>query len=79
MDKIKLYPLHLGNTKVPYGQFYGGDAWSGLRGIWRFVTAKDRYIIAPIYAFSDRTSESRGPNNGEIEWTGSIVNILPSG
>ncbi|MCC6328887.1 MAG: hypothetical protein IT174_10255 [Acidobacteria bacterium] len=51
MDKIKLYPLHLGNTKVPYGRFYGGDAWSGLRGIWRFVTAKDRYIIAPIYAF----------------------------
>jgi hypothetical protein len=28
---MKLFPLPLGRTKVPYGQFYGGlSGWEGL-------------------------------------------------
>ncbi|QBD77355.1 N-acyl homoserine lactonase family protein [Ktedonosporobacter rubrisoli] len=48
---MKLYPLHIGNTKVPYGQFYGGKEWTGWRGFWRFVTDKSHSIMVPIYAY----------------------------
>ncbi len=49
---MKVYPLHIGDTKVPYGQFYGGtEGWEGVRGIWRFFTDKSHYIIVPIYAY----------------------------
>lgn len=48
---MKVYAFHIGDTKVPYGQFYGGDEWLGWRGMWRFLTDKSHYIIVPIYAF----------------------------
>ncbi len=49
---MKVYPLHIGDTKVPYGQFYGGlGGWDGIQGFWRFATDKNHYIIVPIYAY----------------------------
>jgi N-acyl homoserine lactone hydrolase len=49
---MKIYSLHVGDTKVPYGQFYGGLAgWTGMRGMWRFATDKSHYIIVPIHAY----------------------------
>ncbi|HMK65066.1 MAG TPA: N-acyl homoserine lactonase family protein [Thermodesulfobacteriota bacterium] len=49
---MKLFSLHIGETKVPYGQFYGGLAgWTGLRGIWKFITDKSHYIIVPIHGY----------------------------
>ncbi len=49
---MKLYPLLLGRTKVPYGQFYGGlTGWEGLRALMRFVTDKRHYIWVPIHAY----------------------------
>jgi hypothetical protein len=49
---MKIYSLHVGDTKVPYGQFYGGlTGWTGMRGIWRFATDKSHYIIVPIHAY----------------------------
>jgi N-acyl homoserine lactone hydrolase len=49
---MKIYSLHLGDTKVPYGQFYGGlSGWSGPRGLWKFATDKSHYIIVPIHAY----------------------------
>lgn len=49
---MKLYPLLLGRTKVPYGQFYGGLAgWEGLGALLRFVTDKSHFIWVPIHAY----------------------------
>jgi len=49
---MKVHPLHVGDTKVPYGQFYGGlEGWSGLAGFGRFATDKSRYILVPIHAY----------------------------
>lgn len=50
---MKVYPLHIGDTKLPYGQFYGGvgKQWAGWRGAWRFLTDKSHYIVVPIHAF----------------------------
>jgi len=49
---MKLYPLLLGRTKVPYGQFYGGlSGWEGLRALFRFVTDKSHFIWVPIHAY----------------------------
>ena len=49
---MKLYPLLLGRTKVPYGQFYGGlSGWQGLRALLRFVTDKNHFIWVPIHAY----------------------------
>ncbi len=49
---MKIYSLHIGDTKVPYGQFYGGlTGWTGMRGMWRFATDKSHYIIVPIHAY----------------------------
>ncbi len=49
---MKLYPLLLGRTKVPYGQFYGGlSGWEGLRALIRFATDKRHYIWVPIHAY----------------------------
>jgi hypothetical protein len=50
---MKVYAFHIGDAKVPYGQFYGGvgDEWVGWRGIWRMLTDKSHYIIVPIYAY----------------------------
>ena len=49
---MKLYPLLLGLTKVPYGQFYGGlSGWQGLGALLRFVTDKSHFIWVPIHAY----------------------------
>jgi len=49
---MKLYPLLLGRTKVPYGQFYGGlSGWQGLGALLRFVTDKSHFIWVPIHAY----------------------------
>jgi len=49
---VKLYPLLLGRTEVPFGQFYGGLAgWEGLRALFRFVTDKSHFIWVPIDAY----------------------------
>lgn len=49
---MKLYPLLLGRTKVPFGQFYGGlSGWEGLRAFLRFVSDKNHYIWVPIHAY----------------------------
>jgi N-acyl homoserine lactone hydrolase len=49
---MKLYPLLLGRTKVPYGQFYGGlSGWEGLRALLHFVTDKSHFIWVPIHAY----------------------------
>ena len=49
---MKVYPLLLGRTKVPYGQFSGGlSGWEGLGALRRFVTDKSHYIWVPIHAY----------------------------
>lgn len=49
---MRLYPLRLGRTKVPYGQFYGGlPGWEGIRALLRFVTDKSHFIWVPIHAY----------------------------
>jgi len=49
---MKLHPLLLGRTKVPYGQFYGGLAgWEGLGALLRFITDKNHFIWVPIHAY----------------------------
>ena len=49
---MKLYPLLLGRTKVPFGQFYGGlKGWEGLGALFRFVTDKKHFIWVPIHAY----------------------------
>ncbi|MCO1657213.1 MBL fold metallo-hydrolase [Pseudonocardia humida] len=50
---MKLHVLHVGDTKVPYGQFYGGtdDQWVGVRGMLRFLRDKSHFITVPIHAF----------------------------
>lgn len=48
---MKTHLLHVGDTKVPFGQFYGGSfGWSGLRGMRNFLREKDHFILVPIYA-----------------------------
>jgi len=43
---MKLHPLLLGRTKVPYGQFYGGLAgWEGLRALFRLVTRQASFHV----------------------------------
>jgi N-acyl homoserine lactone hydrolase len=46
---VKVFPLHIGDTKVPYRQFYYGpwEGWSKLPGLAR----DKRRIIVPIYAY----------------------------
>jgi glyoxylase-like metal-dependent hydrolase (beta-lactamase superfamily II) len=49
---MKVFALHIGDTKVPYGQFYGGAAgWIGARGVWRMLTDRRHDILVPIYAY----------------------------
>jgi len=49
---MKIYSLHVGDTKVPYGQFYGGlSGWTGIHGLWKFATDKSHYIIVPIHSY----------------------------
>lgn len=49
---MKLYPLLLGRTKVPFGQFYGGlSGWEGLGALLRFINDKSHFIWVPIHAY----------------------------
>ena len=49
---MKVYPLHTGFTKVPFGQFYGGrSGWTGSGAFWRFATDKAHFINVPIHAY----------------------------
>jgi glyoxylase-like metal-dependent hydrolase (beta-lactamase superfamily II) len=49
---IKVYPLHTGFTKVPFGQFYGGRlGWTGLGAFWHMLTDTNHMIRVPIYAY----------------------------
>jgi glyoxylase-like metal-dependent hydrolase (beta-lactamase superfamily II) len=49
--QVKFYPLHVGDTRVTYGQFYGGlSGWEGLAGYVRTLVDKD-LITVPIYAY----------------------------
>jgi glyoxylase-like metal-dependent hydrolase (beta-lactamase superfamily II) len=49
--RIEVYPLHVGDTKVTYGQFYGGlSGWEGLAGYIRTLVDKD-LITVPIYVY----------------------------
>jgi N-acyl homoserine lactone hydrolase len=49
---MKLFPLLLGRTKVPFGQFYGGlNGWEGFGALFRFVTDKRHFIWVPIHAY----------------------------
>jgi hypothetical protein len=32
-EGVRVYALHIGSSKIPYGQFYGGaEGWIGFRG-----------------------------------------------
>jgi hypothetical protein len=48
-----VHVLHIGDTKVPFGQFYGGSdgEWLGLRAIAKFLGDKAHYMLVPIYTF----------------------------
>jgi glyoxylase-like metal-dependent hydrolase (beta-lactamase superfamily II) len=49
---MKLHPILLGRTKVPFGQFYGGlDGWEGLGALVRFITDKSHFIWVPIHGY----------------------------
>ena len=49
--RIRVYPLHVGDTVVTYGQFYGGlSGWEGLAGYLRTLVDKD-VITVPVYAY----------------------------
>lgn len=49
---MKIYPLLLGRTKVPFGQFYGGTGnWTGIQGLLEFASDKDHFLWVPIYAY----------------------------
>ncbi|MBB4685128.1 N-acyl homoserine lactonase family protein [Amycolatopsis jiangsuensis] len=57
MTASKVFPLRIGRTKVPYGQFYGG---LGDFSIAEFAEDKDHFIRVPIHAFLIEHAE-RGP------------------
>jgi N-acyl homoserine lactone hydrolase len=48
---LRVHLLHVGDTKVPFGQFYGGSdgEWVGLRGAAKFLTDKTHFIRVPIF------------------------------
>lgn len=49
--KVKVYPLHVGDTILTYGQFYGGlDGWEGLTGYFKTLVNKDNITI-PLYTY----------------------------
>ena len=49
--QVKFYPLHVGDTRVTYGQFYGGlSGWEGLAWYVRTLVGKG-VITVPIYAY----------------------------
>jgi N-acyl homoserine lactone hydrolase len=50
---MKIHVLHVGDTKVPFGQFYGGTdgEWLGPRAVMKFLSDKSHYIVVPIFVF----------------------------
>ena len=51
-EAVKVFALRVGDTRVPYGLFYGGGAgWVGPRGMWRLLTDKSHWIRVPIYVY----------------------------
>ncbi|MBX3083054.1 MAG: N-acyl homoserine lactonase family protein [Anaerolineae bacterium] len=49
---IKVFPLTVGSTRVPFGQFYGGlDGWTGFGALRRFATDKAHPLLVPISAY----------------------------
>ena len=49
---LKIFPLSLGATKVPYGQFYGGLAgWTGIGALLKFASDKSHPMLVPISAY----------------------------
>jgi glyoxylase-like metal-dependent hydrolase (beta-lactamase superfamily II) len=45
---MKIHPLRIGRTKVPFGQFYGGLTGADFR---EFVSDKDHFVWVPIHAY----------------------------
>jgi N-acyl homoserine lactone hydrolase len=49
---ITVHQLRLGETKVPFGQFYGGlEGWRGAAALVRYATDKRHFIWVPIHAY----------------------------
>ncbi|MBS4192352.1 N-acyl homoserine lactonase family protein [Bacillus sp. FJAT-49705] len=49
--KVKVYPLHVGDTILAYGQFYGGfDGWVGLTGYFKTLVDENTITI-PLYTY----------------------------
>ncbi|MDF5758841.1 N-acyl homoserine lactonase family protein [Spongiactinospora sp. TRM90649] len=49
--KVRVFPIHTGDTIVTYGQFYGGlDGWEGLNGYLRTLLDKAQ-IAVPVHAY----------------------------
>jgi hypothetical protein len=49
--RVKVYPLHVVDTIVTYGQFYAGlSGWEGLAGYFRTLLNKE-VITVPVYAY----------------------------
>ncbi len=46
---MKAYALHLGDTRVPFGQFYGGG--SSARDIVDVLRDRTHNIVVPVYAY----------------------------
>jgi glyoxylase-like metal-dependent hydrolase (beta-lactamase superfamily II) len=50
-NTVKVYPLHIGDTILTYGQFYGGlKGWEGLVGYFYTLINKDT-ITVPLYSY----------------------------
>jgi hypothetical protein len=48
---MKIHPLRIGRTKVPFGQFYGGLEHYSCAG---FASDKNQFIWLPMHAFLPR-------------------------
>ena len=49
---LRVYPLRLGSTKIPFGQFYGGlVGWRGWQALFRYATDKKHYMVVPIHGY----------------------------
>lgn len=49
-ETMRVYPLHVGDTLVPYEQFYGGAELSGFAGGMRLMNSQ-QYFWVPLYAW----------------------------
>jgi glyoxylase-like metal-dependent hydrolase (beta-lactamase superfamily II) len=50
-NMVKVYPLHIGDTILTYGQFYGGlNGWEGLVGYFYTLINKNT-ITVPLYSY----------------------------